>query len=258
MGKGVILVAVAATLAVAAPSASADRSPDGSKNDGKTVRCTGTVLPDFNPGIVTGPVDNVIVPANNFCILEGAQVKHDVLVGANGGLGAENSSVGHDIVAIQPWEIETGNNGPLTVGHDFVISGPDAENGAQGYDICDTSVGHDLKITGTSVLYEIEVGDIGPQNNEFCTTSPSPPVWVGHDLVVTGNSAGKIDIGNNTVVHDLVVKDNTLRSDYPLVSGIGVDDNKVGHDATCLNSVPLSKDGPEDGPNVVGGRNRGC
>jgi hypothetical protein len=252
MRTSVIVVAAAAMLAVAAPSALADGK------DGKTVRCTGTVLPVFNPGFVTGSVDNVIVPPNNFCILEGAQVRHDVLVGANGGLGAENSSVGHDIVATSPWEIETGNNGPLTVGHDFVISGPDAGNGAQGYDICNTSVGHDLKIVNTSVLYEIEVGDIGPQDNEFCTTSPSPPVSVGHDLVVTGNSAGTIDIGNNTVVHDLVVANNTLRTDYPLPSLIGVDDNKVGHDATCSNSVPLTKDGPEDGPNVVGGRNRGC
>jgi len=256
----VVIVAGILPLVGGVRHASAESSHDQGGSE-STVRCTGTVLPNYAPGMVTGTVDNVVVPPNNFCILEGARVTHDVIVMENAGLGAENSSVGHDVLAYKPWEIETGNTGPFTVGHDFRVTGSDLNNSPQGYDICDTTVGHDLAFIGTGVQYEIEIGDNAPlsQFNEFCATSPSPGDAIGHDLVVAHNTAGKIDVGNNQVGHDLVVADNTGGAAAGDLGDIGVNDNVVSHDATCTGNTPaLSKDGPEDGGNHVGHRNNGC
>jgi hypothetical protein len=256
MKRGLILASIASTLPLLAGMRPAMAASVRYTTVTTTARCTGTV--DY-PGMVTGTVANVIVPPNNVCILEGATVLRDVFVESNAALGAENSSVGYDVIATRPWEIETGNNGPFSVGHDFIVSGSDLQQGDQGYDICDTSIGHDLRITGTGVQYEIEIGDNGAQSNEFCFTSPSPSDSIGHDLVVSGNTAGKIDVGNNDIGHDLMVTGNKVTAATGDTGDIGVDDNTVGYDATCTGNTPApNQDGPEDGPNSVGGVNDGC
>lgn len=141
--------------------------------------------------------------------------------------------------------------GPVWVGHDLSIVGSDAPN-AVAYDICDTTVGHDLAVARTAPQYEIDIGDIGPQPNEFCTYAQSAPDHVGHDLFVVENAPLSIDVGNNYVGHRLTVADNTART-Y-----IDVSDNTVGEDAVCTgNTPPPSKDGPEDGPNKAQ-RDEGC
>ncbi len=76
---------------------------------------------------------------------------------------------------------------------------------------------------------------------------------IGHDLVVSGNSAlsgffgpSSIDVGNNAVGHDLVFSNNTA------VPGgyLEVSDNTAGHDALCFGNDPTpSADDPADGPN---------
>lgn len=251
-------VAVPCAMFAGAQTAGAHVASDSHEN---TVRCTGTLTPVYNPGMVTGTVDNVIVPENNFCVLEGATVRHDVNVEHNAVLGAENSSVGHDVIAESPWEIETGNNGPFSVGHDFIVTGSDLANGDQGYDICDTTVGHNLVFKHTAVQYEIEIGDVSPPaNGEFCEGSPSPPTKVGHDLILDHNLVGRIDVGNNTVGNKLAVTENTATAanGETLFPGIDVSDNTVHNEAVCKDNSPApAPDGSEDGPNTTKD-NDGC
>lgn len=199
-------------------------------------------------GAFSGTAYDLVVPSGSTCLVSGAFIKHDVIVQTGGGLAIERSVVGDDISASRPQNVETGfgaslNPGPVRVGHDLTISGSDAPN-AVGYDICDTTVGNDLVVDRTAPQFEIDIGDEGPQDNEFCTYAQEAPDRVGHDLVVDRNSPLNIDVGNNSVGHDLIVADNTAKTN------IDVSDNRVGETAFCSgNTPPPSPDGPEDGPN---------
>ena len=92
-------------------------------------------------------------------------------------------------------------------------------------------------------------------------SSPSSRTTQTH-LVITGNTAlsnpflgpSGMDVDDNSVGHDLVFSGNTADPGGLLE----VANNSVGHDVTCAaNSLPLSKDGPDDGPNLAGHAN-GC
>lgn len=242
------VVLTIATVAAVGVAATATALADDHGGDGKhTTTCTGTF---------SGTAENLLVPAGQTCLVSAAQIKHDVTVQADGSLAIERSTVGHDIIATKPQNIETGfgasvTPGPVSVGHDVSIVGSDAPN-AVGYDICDTSVGHDLLVADTQPQFEIDIGDVGPQLNEFCSYAVSAPDRVGHDLLVYRNSPLTLDVGNNRVGHALVVADNTAKT------STDVSDNQVGHDAVCSgNTPPPSPDGPEDGPNQAG-HNNGC
>lgn len=211
-------------------------------------------------GLFAGTATDIIVPAGGFCVLEGATVKHDVTVMQDAVFFADNTTIGHDVIATAPQQFALGYGGvtpgPVTVGHDVVVRGSDAPNG-QYADVCDTKIGHDLKMTGLVVQEEVEVGD-----TEFCNLAPAPPVSVGHDATISGNTVGTagfgfVDVGNNTFGHDLTVSGNTLQSGS--TGWIDISDNTVGHDATCSgNNPPPSKDGPDDGPNAVAHADNGC
>ena len=172
----------------------------------------------------------------------------------------KNTTIGRDLVASQPGTVQTGNacvveceSGPVKVGRDVLINGspalPFVFDG-----ICDMTVGRDFRMTGRSVTLGFSIGD-----EEACASNGEPPVTVGHDLVVTGNSAlsgffgpSSLDVGNNSVGHDLIFSGNTA------VAGgyLEVSDNSVGHDAICTDNSPaLSKDDPDDGPNLAGHNN---
>jgi len=170
----------------------------------------------------------------------------------------KNTTIGRDLVASQAGTVQTGDacvveceSGPVKVGRDVSINGspalPFVFDG-----ICDMTVGRDFRMTGRSVTLGFSIGD-----EEAC--AGKPPVTVGHDLVVTGNSAlsgffgpSSLDVGNNSVGHDLIFSGNTA------VTGgyLEVSDNMVGHDAICTDNSPaLSKDDPNDGPNLAGHNN---
>ena len=280
MKKSFVLAAVCAALLVVALQ-SAAAAPGN-------VTCT-----DF----FAGTVYDLTVPADNFCELAGATITHDLIIGSDAGVFAHdgvtighdaivqangafleathttigqdlitqtgaslhlgNTTIGRDLAASQPQTVQTGEaggeSGPVKVGRDVVISGspalPFVFDG-----ICDLTVGRDLRETGRSVTLGLSIGD-----EEACAGNGEPPVTVGHDLVVTGNSAlsgffgpSSLDVGNNSVGHDLIFSGNTA------VPGgyLEVSDNSVGHDATCAdNSLALSADDPGDGPNLVGHTN---
>ncbi|HST26163.1 MAG TPA: hypothetical protein VLJ76_09230 [Gaiellaceae bacterium] len=249
MKKMLLLVAAAGLLSLAAAQGgSADSA----------YMCTGTL---DDPGFVTGMPKDVVVPPGNACILEGVTVTHDVTVQTGASLGVDNSTIGHDVKADGAAFFEfIGYTGPIHVGHDVVLTGtsPNAQSFG-GYDICDATIGHDLSITGANVADEIEVGDNGPQDNEFCAFPGPQPDSIGHDVTVSNNTAGKVDVGNNSIGHDLNVNSNTASTSTSDTGGIGVDDNTVNHDATCTGNSPgLTADGPEDGPNHVGHKDTGC
>src|SRR5579884_3006989 len=162
MGRRSLGVALAAGTVLALGQGTAIGSPGD-------VQCTGAF---------SGTARDLIVPANTQCIVDGATITHDLIVEQNGALAVENTTIGHDLTAHQAQNIETGfgggNPGPVTVGHDVRIQGSDAPSGI-AYDVCDTSIKHDLQISQTNVQFEIEVGDKGTQLDEFCALSASPP-----------------------------------------------------------------------------------
>jgi hypothetical protein len=174
----------------------------------------------------------------------------------------KNTTIGRDLVASQPQTVQTGDacvveceSGAVKVGRDLVVNGSPAGRFVF-HDICDTTVGRDLRMTGTVVNFGFTIGDTGPL--EGCDGSQGNTI--GHDLVVTGNSAlsndffgpSSMDVDDNSVGHDLILSGNTA------VPGgyLEVSDNSVGHDAICTDNSPaLSKDDPDDGPNLAGHNN---
>ena len=214
-------------------------------------------------GAFTGATTDLIVPAGMTCIVDNATITHDLVVNRDAQLAIENSTVGHDLVGNQAGNIESGfgggNPGSVTIGHDLAIHGADTASTAMNdvaYDICDTTVNHDLSVTNTAPQFDIEIGDKGMQGDEFCTLSVSPPDTVGHDLSVISNSAGRIDVGDNTIGHDLNVIGNQTNTSNGNSGDIDVSDNHVGHDANCHGNNPTpAPDGPEDGPNSATGNN---
>jgi len=236
-----LLVAAAGLLSLAAAQGVA-------ADNGKT-QCTGSF---------TGTTKDLVVPAGGFCIVDSATIQHDLTIGQNADVAIENTTIGHDLSATAPQAIITGwgggNPGPVRVGHDLTINGSDAPNGI-GYDLCDTTVDHDLQVTNTVIPFEIFIGDKGGTGFDFCEPALSTSDHVGHDLVVANNRTGRIDVGDNTIGHDLRVVNNTASTDTDL-GDIDVSDNSVGHDALCSgNNPPPSKDGPEDGSNHAGHTN---
>lgn len=216
-----LVASVCATFAVVGLQTAA-AAPD-------TVTCSGRF---------SGTARDLIVPnqlttgAKN-CLLMGATITHDVIVEEDGFVNAENTTIGHDLIASKPSVVSTGNAndvaGPVTVGHDIVISGSLTDqfgNHTCCPDINDATVGHDVRITGLLTDFELEVqGDS-----------------IGHDLVLSGNATGfccgfgPIWAGDNTVGHDLVVTDNTAPGgDFGWIS---VFENHVGHDAICSGNSP--------------------
>jgi hypothetical protein len=237
---------------------SADKLTQVATGAAPTIHGTGGSSATCSNAGFTGTTDNLSVPAGAFCIAEGT-VTQDVTVGSGGQLiSFTGLSVGRDLNAGQNAQLvlfggSVGRNlnvskpsldilgfgGALNVAHDLAISGSNAPNGIF-VDVCAAKVLHDLTVTGTSNSSEIEVGD-----DEFCDPSAGGSS-AGHDLVVTGNGAFFLDVGNNSAAHDLTVKNNTAQAG----GYVDVSDNSVSHDASCSgNSPALSKDGADDHAN---------
>ncbi|HEU5212622.1 MAG TPA: hypothetical protein VFU10_07615 [Gaiellaceae bacterium] len=225
----------------------------------------------------SGTARDVMVPSDNECDLSGATVARDVVVGPGSaafGLGLtvgrdvvvhrdsgiflavatighdliaeeaaemhlERTTIGHDLSASQPQTVQTGHvapetaGGPVFVGHDVTIDGsPDLPFVFDG--ICDLHVGYDFSVTNRSVTLGFGIGNI-------CAGNGLPSNTIGHDMVVTGNTAlvgffgpSSLKVGANHVGHDLVFSNNTAA----LGGTLEVSANIVGHDATCAANDP--------------------
>jgi hypothetical protein len=171
--------------------------------------------------------------------LGGVNVGNDYLLSDGAGTHMERTTIGHDFVAVAPQTVQTGRDGPDTpggpvnVGHDVSISGtPDEPFVFDG--MCDLHVSHDMRITNRSVNLGIGVAGFGCH-----VFGGQPGNTIGHDLIVTGNTAEVSDfgtpslrIGDNRVGHDLVFASNVGFGPETLI----VTDNVVGHDLLCSNN----------------------
>lgn len=247
-------VAVGGALLAALPAVS------GADSNNRFVCTMDPNNPNLQPA--SGTYFDVIVPPNGFCLLNGATVTHDVIAQHNSFLAVANTTIGHDLNGNQPQELATGAfagpPGPVTVGHDLSVHGSDDGNGI-GYDICDTTVTHDLMIIGTTSFDEIDIGDKGAES--FCSAAVSAPDSVGNNLVASGNRPARLDIGDNKVGADLTVTGNQATGADGGPASIDVSDNQVAYNATCAGNKPPPTpggDGDGDGPNAVGHHNNGC
>jgi hypothetical protein len=194
--------------------------------------------------------------------LGNSSVGHDVKVGFNGFFAAGHATIGHDLVATHPDSIQTGSTGPppdgitgpVTVGHDFMLNGSPGPPNPDDFvfdGLCGLRISNDLSITNRWVTLGIGLGG-------QCASNGLEPDSVGHDLIVTGNSAltgffgpSNLAVVGVTVGNDLIVTRNSAAGVVQVAANI------VGHDATCLNNnPPASLAG--GGENSIGGTSTGC
>ena len=167
--------------------------------------------------------------------LAGVKIGNDYLLVDGAGTHMERTTIGHDFVATDPSTVQTGKNepdtagGPVTVAHDVLISGEPADNPFVFDGTCDLHVGHDMRVTNRAVTLGFGDASFG------CVVLGLPGNTIGHDLVVTGNTAvsspfgSSLRIGDNKVGHDLIFSGNTGNDPGTLI----VTDNVVGHDLLC-------------------------
>jgi hypothetical protein len=215
-------------------------------------------------GIVTGEVPHdAIVPPNTICDINNAHVGHDVKLGHDSYVGISSTTIDHDIVGKQVSTLELGNTepglGPVHVGHDIKLSGAQNNtNFANGYTICDSTIDHDVTIDGTDTPFGTVIGDKGRGPEDFCADAINPVVSIGHDLMIRDNVFGRLDVGDNTIGHDMKILNNTATTAFGDEGTMDVSDNTVGHDALCSGNNPPPTpggDGDGDGPNHAGHKN---
>lgn len=202
--------------------------------------------------------------------LGNSSVGNDVKVGFNGFFGSGPATIGHDLIATHPGSIQISGTGPppdgtfgrTTVGHDVLVNGspgpPDPGNFI--FDsLCNLTVGNDLVMENRWVTLGFSIGDATPP---FSPCIDTPPVTVGHDLVVTNNKALDgffgplpIEVGDVQVGNDATFSNNSAAPG----GFLEFNDNTIAGNATCSRNTPSITGGlPDDGPNIVGGTNNGC
>lgn len=173
----------------------------------------------------SGTAFNVVVPDDNFCVLSGATITHDLLIGVDAGAGAG---------------VEAGESG-LTVGHDVTMQ-HDSE-----VDFGATVIGHDLigttndgfhlerdTIRGDLLAFQpatVQTSGIGPE-------TPGGPVHVGGDLLIQGTPPDN-DFVFDGLFQLTVDRDFTI-SDRAVTLGIGIRGDTVGRDLVLSNDSALS------------------
>jgi hypothetical protein len=105
-------------------------------------------------------------------------IAQDLITQTGASLFLANTTVGRDLVASQPHTVQTGSacaaeceSGPVKVGRDVLISGSPTPH-AFAHDLCDMTVGRDLRVTDVTVLFGFTIGDIGP--DEGCSRGGQP------------------------------------------------------------------------------------
>lgn len=202
--------------------------------------------------------------------LGNSSVGDDVKVGFGGFFGSGLATIGHDLIATHAGSIQISSTGPppdgisgrTTVGHDVVINGspgpPDPGNFI--FDsLCDLGVGHDLVMENRWVTLGFSIGDSTPPFSACIGTQPDT---VGHDLVVTNDTAlagffgpSSLEVGDVQVGNDATFSGNSGLDG----SFLEFNDNTIAGNATCTRNTPAITGGlPDDGPNIVGGTNSGC
>jgi hypothetical protein len=191
----------------------------------------------------SGTAYNVVVPDENFCVLSGATITHDVIIGADAGAGAGNLAgeagltVGHDVTLQHDSEVDFG---ATVIGHDLIGTTNDSihlermtirndllafqpatvQTGGIGPDTPGgpVRVGRDLAIQGT------------PRDNDFVFDGLSL-LTVGRDLTIADRTVSLgFTVGGDTVGRDLVVTNDSAVSGFFGPSGLNVVNNSIGRD----------------------------
>jgi len=247
--KRLVLLAVAscAALFIGLPSAGAVPT---------TVVCTDAF---------SGTALNVIVPDDNFCVLNGATITHDLIIGVDAGAGAgvEASelglTVGHDVTMQQDSEVDFG---ATVIGHDLVGDTNDS------FHLERTTIRGDLLAFQPGT---VQTGGIGPE-------TPGGPVHVKGNLVIRGTPPGNefvfdgltqltvdgdftitersvtlgFTIAGDTIGRDLVVSDDAALFGFFGPSSIVVRQNSVGRDLIFTDNSAASGGALIVSQNVVG------
>lgn len=218
---------------------------------GGNVNCAGTQS--------TAVRYDLTVPAGKTCTIKaGVAVGHDVYVEKGSTLIDQGAIVGYDINATAgPKGIGIGGPAgtPGSVGHDIDVTGTSGAgpgtNAGNNY-ICDTVVGHNIDVQGsTSGAGQWIVGD----RDEQCTTGGN---LVGFNLYVDNNK-NRVDVSDNMqgslpyvggIANNLYVTGNAVTATSPIVES-----NFIGDNATCQAGTTTDGDGAH---NIVGAHNNGC
>ena len=187
--------------------------------------------------------------------LAGVTIGHDYRLSDGAGTSMERTAIGHDFVATQSSSIQTGKvgrdglGGPVSVGHDALITGFFADNPFVFDGICNLHVGHDMRVTNRTVTLGFGIASVA------CPREGQPGNTIDHDLVVTGNTAAvgffgpsSLRIADDRVGHDLIFSGNAAAAG----GSLEVTGNTVGHDAICSGNAPALT---VVTPNVAGHKN---
>jgi hypothetical protein len=212
----------------------------------------------------SGTAFNVIVPADNFCVLSGATITHDLIIGtdagAEAGLGASEPGlmVGHDVTLQHDSEVDFG---ATVIGHNLITTTND------GLHLERTTIDNDLVAFQPAT---VQTGQVGPD-------TPGGPVRVEHDLVIQGTPppGSEFDglfrltvdrdltitdrsvtlgftVGGDTIGRDLVVTDDSALSGFFGPSFLVVRQNSVGRDLIFTGNTAVPGGGLIVFQNVVG------
>jgi hypothetical protein len=220
-----VLAACAALLIAGLPNAAAVPT---------TVTCTDAF---------SGTAVDVIVPDDNFCVLSGATITHDLIIGTDAGAGAglgasePGLTVGYDVTLQHDSEVDFG---ATAIGHDLIATTND------GLHLERTTIGRDLVAFQPAT---VQTGQVGPDTQ-------GGPVRVEHDLVIQGTPpdndfvfdglfrltvdrdfqiSGRsvtlgFTVGGDTVGRDLIVTNDSALSGFFGPSDLVVSENSVGRD----------------------------
>jgi hypothetical protein len=206
--KRLVLLAVAACAAVfvGLPSAAAGST---------TVVCT---------DVFSGTAFNVVVPDDNFCVLNGATITHDLLIGARAGAGAgvfvgeAGVTVGHDVTLQQESEVFFG---ATVIGHDLIATTND------GLFLERTTIRDDLLAFQPGT---VQTGGVDPE-------SPGGPVHVDRNLVIHGTPPDN-DFVFDGLFQLTVDRDFTI-TDRSVTLGFTVRGDTIGRDLIVTNDTAL-------------------
>jgi hypothetical protein len=223
---------------------------------GATVVCTDAF---------SGTAFNVVVPDDNFCVLSGATITHDLLIGTDAGAGAGVESgeagltIGHDVTLQHDSEVDFG---ATTIGHDLIGTTND------GFHLERTTIGGDLLAFQPGT---VQTGGVSP-------TSPGGPVHVLGSLVIQGTPPNNdfvfdglfkltvdrdftitdrsvtlgFTVGGDTIGRDLVVSHDTALSGFFGPSSLVVTGNSVGRDLLFTGNAAVPGGSLIVSQNVVG------
>jgi hypothetical protein len=213
----------------------------------------------------SGTAFNVVVPDDNFCVLSGATITHDLIIGSDAGAGAgvevgeAGLTVGHDVALQQESEVDFGGT---VIGHDLIGTTND------GFHLERTTIRGDLLAFQPAT---VQTGGVSP-------TSPGGPVHVLGNLAIQGTPPENdfvfdglfqltvdrdfsitdrsvtlgFTIGGDTIGRDLIVSHDTALSGFFGPSSLVVTGNSVGRDLLFTDNTAVPGGSLIVSHNVVG------